>query len=250
MFPVKLAFDPGPCRALIPRWSFDAVAQACSLKSWGGCQGNGNNFLTRAECELSCRGCDAECGPHQECRIDPGCKGEVCDPYCADTCRGNPCAQGDRCELVPVDCVTSPCPPVAICLPEHSACESSECDCVGAGHIETSGCSARICRIEVGYEIELSSSAEFYVGALSWLLNVGDWSTARSRSASDFENRKIVFPLSDEEFDSLQVGEELTAQYGFHGGGLLLDLGDPGEASSASELPGMRARSCGTLLKP
>ncbi|KAI4491358.1 hypothetical protein M0804_002750 [Polistes exclamans] len=44
----------GPCRASIPRWAFDG--SKCIKFTYGGCQGNGNNFMTKEECENACSG--------------------------------------------------------------------------------------------------------------------------------------------------------------------------------------------------
>ncbi|GLV36260.1 uncharacterized protein CBL_08754 [Carabus blaptoides fortunei] len=46
----------GQCRALIPRWSYDAAKGKCAEFKYGGCGGNGNNFRTRNECEATCLG--------------------------------------------------------------------------------------------------------------------------------------------------------------------------------------------------
>ncbi|CAG7824316.1 unnamed protein product [Allacma fusca] len=44
----------GPCRALIPAFYFDKSLGACKFFSYGGCQGNANNFDTREDCEELC----------------------------------------------------------------------------------------------------------------------------------------------------------------------------------------------------
>ncbi|MCB1744157.1 MAG: hypothetical protein KDK91_27555, partial [Gammaproteobacteria bacterium] len=48
--------EPGPCRAAIPRWGFDAEDGRCERFVYGGCGGNQNNFTTRAECAQTCGG--------------------------------------------------------------------------------------------------------------------------------------------------------------------------------------------------
>ncbi|KAJ8037369.1 U-actitoxin-Avd3s [Holothuria leucospilota] len=44
----------GPCRALIPRYTFYASSNQCELFHYGGCKGNDNNFVTKAGCEATC----------------------------------------------------------------------------------------------------------------------------------------------------------------------------------------------------
>jgi hypothetical protein len=47
--------DPGPCRAAMPRWAWNAGTMRCEQFTYGGCQGNGNNFADQAACEAACR---------------------------------------------------------------------------------------------------------------------------------------------------------------------------------------------------
>lgn len=44
----------GVCRAAIPRFFFDAASESCDRFLYGGCGGNGNNFVTAAACSSSC----------------------------------------------------------------------------------------------------------------------------------------------------------------------------------------------------
>ncbi|CAK9292501.1 unnamed protein product, partial [Gordionus sp. m RMFG-2023] len=44
----------GPCRAYIPRWHFDPEEQKCKIFIYGGCESNGNNFLTQEICNKEC----------------------------------------------------------------------------------------------------------------------------------------------------------------------------------------------------
>merc|ERR1711974_561462 len=43
----------GPCKAAIPRWTFNKQ-RGCHRFTYGGCQGNANNFKTRAQCLNTC----------------------------------------------------------------------------------------------------------------------------------------------------------------------------------------------------
>ena len=50
----QLPKDPGPCRSAMPRFYYDSQAGACLDFSYGGCDGNGNNFLTKNDCDSAC----------------------------------------------------------------------------------------------------------------------------------------------------------------------------------------------------
>ena len=52
----KLQADIGPCKKSELRWYFDDNLQTCRKFTFGGCQGNGNNFETKDECVLACGG--------------------------------------------------------------------------------------------------------------------------------------------------------------------------------------------------
>lgn len=45
---------PGPCRGNYSRWFYDQTLGICSQFAFGGCKGNGNNFLTENECMQRC----------------------------------------------------------------------------------------------------------------------------------------------------------------------------------------------------
>jgi len=46
--------DAGPCSAAITRYWFNVDIGRCEAFTWGGCEGNENNYETRAECEDDC----------------------------------------------------------------------------------------------------------------------------------------------------------------------------------------------------
>ncbi|KAL7674908.1 hypothetical protein ACOME3_001179 [Neoechinorhynchus agilis] len=54
-FKCRLPVDPGPCMAMIPRYRYDYTTQSCKRFMYGGCQGNGNNFETKEQCESECK---------------------------------------------------------------------------------------------------------------------------------------------------------------------------------------------------
>ena len=47
---------PGPCGARYIRWYFNKHAHECAYFRYGGCQGNQNNFKSKADCESACMG--------------------------------------------------------------------------------------------------------------------------------------------------------------------------------------------------
>ncbi|XP_077160116.1 tissue factor pathway inhibitor 2-like isoform X2 [Paroedura picta] len=46
--------DKGSCRALHERWFYDRYTQTCKTFTYGGCEGNTNNFLSEEDCEKTC----------------------------------------------------------------------------------------------------------------------------------------------------------------------------------------------------
>ncbi|KAM6905736.1 kunitz-type protease inhibitor 1-like isoform 1-T1 [Lycodopsis pacificus] len=46
----------GPCRASFTRWYYDPLNRKCSRFTFGGCDGNDNNFEKEDECSDTCRG--------------------------------------------------------------------------------------------------------------------------------------------------------------------------------------------------
>nr|CAB3262578.1 uncharacterized protein LOC100180559 [Phallusia mammillata] len=46
--------DSGPCRGRFPKYHFNQHTQACELFTYGGCEGNANNFETPAQCQQMC----------------------------------------------------------------------------------------------------------------------------------------------------------------------------------------------------
>lgn len=52
--PCKQERKVGPCRAAINRYFYNALTNACELFSWGGCDANGNNFLSSRVCKTAC----------------------------------------------------------------------------------------------------------------------------------------------------------------------------------------------------
>lgn len=50
----ELPIETGPCDAAIPRYAFDAKTGQCKPFTYGGCEGNANNFGTQTDCQAAC----------------------------------------------------------------------------------------------------------------------------------------------------------------------------------------------------
>ncbi|XP_009000678.1 tissue factor pathway inhibitor 2 isoform X2 [Callithrix jacchus] len=46
--------DEGPCWSRIPRYYYDRYTQSCRQFTYGGCEGNANNFETQEACDNAC----------------------------------------------------------------------------------------------------------------------------------------------------------------------------------------------------
>eukprot|EP00051_Salpingoeca_urceolata_P032471 m.15872 g.15872 ORF g.15872 m.15872 type:complete len:931 (-) comp5112_c0_seq1:281-3073(-) len=60
--------ETGPCRAAMSRFAFDASTGQCKPFVYGGCRGNGNNFVTEQECRAAC----VSQGPVCSLSVEPG----------------------------------------------------------------------------------------------------------------------------------------------------------------------------------
>jgi hypothetical protein len=84
----------GPCDAAIRRYYHDPDLGACREFTFGGCQGNANNFETQAECEAACDATPLPTGGGS-CEVDgtvyPSGASGIDDPQSCNTCS---CDQG------------------------------------------------------------------------------------------------------------------------------------------------------------
>ncbi|CAH3153069.1 unnamed protein product, partial [Porites evermanni] len=90
--------ETGPCKAAIPRYFFNPHTHECERFTYGGCQGNANNFKTLEDCEKSCAHVEVE-----SCNLPPKpgpCKAAIpryyfnprtynCERFTYGGCRGN-----------------------------------------------------------------------------------------------------------------------------------------------------------------
>ena len=52
--PCTIKKDPGTCKEYQPMWYFEPITGVCRRFLYGGCDGNGNRFLTSDECLQRC----------------------------------------------------------------------------------------------------------------------------------------------------------------------------------------------------
>ncbi|PZC74553.1 hypothetical protein B5X24_HaOG207687 [Helicoverpa armigera] len=69
----SLPTDPGSCHNFTAMWYYDLAYGGCSRFWYGGCEGNGNRFATKEECEDVC----VQPAPKDACKL-PSVKG-ACD---------------------------------------------------------------------------------------------------------------------------------------------------------------------------
>ncbi len=50
----SLDADIGPCVGRFRKWHFDRTTRVCKEFTFGGCEGNGNRFSAKEECETVC----------------------------------------------------------------------------------------------------------------------------------------------------------------------------------------------------
>ncbi|KAF9796339.1 hypothetical protein SFRURICE_001912 [Spodoptera frugiperda] len=95
----SLPTDPGSCHNFTAMWYFDMTYGGCSRFWYGGCEGNGNRFATKEDCEDVC----VQPSPKDACNL-PSVKGacdgsyehwhynstrEQCVPFLYGGCLGN-----------------------------------------------------------------------------------------------------------------------------------------------------------------
>ena len=58
----SLKLDPGPCKALFPRFFYNISSARCEKFNYGGCKGNSNRFRNEEACKTKCR-CEYQLSP-------------------------------------------------------------------------------------------------------------------------------------------------------------------------------------------
>ncbi|KAJ8036118.1 Papilin [Holothuria leucospilota] len=105
-----LPIEVGPCDSIIESWGFDIVAGECVQFNYGGCDGNGNRFFTRAACELRCLGQSPQdlCPDgNPSCTVDP-CTTAICPASPAALCTSDLCDVNRQCLAIFVDTFGTP----------------------------------------------------------------------------------------------------------------------------------------------
>ena len=51
----KQSSDIGNCGKAVTRWFYNSASKGCEEFVWGGCEGNGNNFESKEDCENNCK---------------------------------------------------------------------------------------------------------------------------------------------------------------------------------------------------
>ncbi|XP_042899599.2 uncharacterized protein [Parasteatoda tepidariorum] len=99
--------DLGSCNANLQRFYYDAREKTCKQFTFGGCNGNNNNFMSNSECQKKCA---IASNKDPVCMTTAKC-GLFCSPCCTEDANG--CVHCN-CELIvesednPLNCVSSP----------------------------------------------------------------------------------------------------------------------------------------------
>ncbi|XP_054837312.1 WAP four-disulfide core domain protein 3-like isoform X2 [Eublepharis macularius] len=144
--PYRCTLPPemGPCKMKIRRFYYDPAQGGCLTFTYGGCQGNSNNFETKEECEEAC----GEIGPDKPGRCPTPEGPGTCVHGCSSdySCDGIQKCCSNGCGQVCIDPVfpgkPGRCPTLkgaGICVEDCSSddsCDGSQkCCSNGCGHV-------------------------------------------------------------------------------------------------------------------
>jgi hypothetical protein len=144
--------DSGPCEAAISRWYFNAQAGLCQEFTYGGCDGNENNFETLEACHAACAGHGVvdrtSCTSPLECAVtNMHCCGAGLSPRLADVTAVNTASLQAFVEpCLGLDCATYP-------IPGHfgATCRNGHCLAFDVRETELTDCtSGDECRLRLG----------------------------------------------------------------------------------------------------
>jgi hypothetical protein len=160
----QLPAEPGTCEAAIERWFFDATRGVCTAFTYGGCEGNENNFETLEQCHASCSGhgttVPTACNNPTECVVTRAqCCGEYPNPTIRDVTAVNAASVEDfnaPCALV--DCISTLEP-----IPSYfgATCKNGHCLAFDVRGTKLTACTAPSdCRLRSGLACCESCSAD------------------------------------------------------------------------------------------
>jgi hypothetical protein len=95
-------FVVGNCEAAISRWSFNPETKQCEEFSYGGCDGNGNNFESQKDCEIKCDVKPTDCCPPGEFCCGNSCLEDGTQTFAP--CGPNQC-KTKTCKPPPEECI-------------------------------------------------------------------------------------------------------------------------------------------------
>ena len=125
----------GPCEALIPRWYYNTKEGQCLQFTYGGCEGNKNNFETQLQCDEACRPCDnpvqylVDPCEHAQCEARPDaiCVANYCGGCNAVFYDSDGTAVDCSCDN-PVNCFIDPCQVAPECAAyPYATCRANYC---------------------------------------------------------------------------------------------------------------------------
>jgi hypothetical protein len=135
--------DPGPCEAAFERWFFNAERGICETFTYGGCEGNENNFETLEACSAACAGHGAKdptaCEYPTECVVTAArCCGGNMPPTLGDLTAVNM----QRLEEFSAPCQLVDCASTIGPIPAHfgATCSSGHCQVFDVRATEFTDC--------------------------------------------------------------------------------------------------------------